>query len=293
MPEVTILRQGQLMQKLFQILVKNPDGLRAQDALNELRSSLPLTPYEQGAYESGGVRFDKIVRFATIDYVKAGWMVKDHALWYITDLGREALAKYKNPEDFHRAAFKLYKAWKANRPEISTDIEAEPSDKAATITYEQAEEQARGEIEEYFRVMNPYDLQKLVAALLRAMGYHVSWIAPAGKDGGVDILAWNDPLGTRPPRIKVQVKREQTATSVTDLRSFMSLLGDDDVGIFVNIGGFTRDAQDTARMQESRQVTLIDLDRLLELWIEYSEKLDQEAHDRLPLKPIYFLAPDN
>src|SRR5581483_1369220 len=35
----------------------------------------------------------------------------------------------------------------------------------------------------------------LVAALLRAMGYHVSWVAPPGPDRGVDIIARTDPLG--------------------------------------------------------------------------------------------------
>ena len=52
--------------------------------------------------------------------------------------------------------------------------------------------------------MDAYDFQKLVADLLKAIGYHVSWIAPPGKDGGVDILAYTDALGTQGPRIKVQ-----------------------------------------------------------------------------------------
>ena len=140
--------------------------------------------------------------------------------------------------------------------------------------------------------MNPYDFQKLVASLLKAMGYHITWISPPGKDAGVDVLAWNDPLGTKPPRIKVQVKREQNAVNVSVLRSFMALLGDNDVGIFVCTGGFTKDAQEEARTQQSRQVTLVDLERLFELWVEHMEKLDQEARDLFPLKPIYFLSPE-
>ena len=55
--------------------------------------------------------------------------------------------------------------------------------------------------------INPYDFQELVADLLRGMGYFVSWVSPVGKDGGVDIIAHPDPLGTQPPRLKVQVKR--------------------------------------------------------------------------------------
>lgn len=52
-----------------------------------------------------------------------------------------------------------------------------------------------------------------------------------------------------------------------------------------------RDAADEARTQEKRRVTLIDLDQLFELWVQYYEKLSDEARQRLPLKPIHFLAP--
>jgi restriction system protein len=139
--------------------------------------------------------------------------------------------------------------------------------------------------------MNPYDLQKLVGSLLKAMRYHVAWIAPPGKDGGVDILAYSDPLGTRPPRIKVQVKRQKDKVDVDGLRSFMALLGDDDVGIFVCTGGFTKNAADEARTQEKRKVTLLDDERLFDLWIEHYRELDDVARRRLPLRPIWFLAP--
>ena len=107
-----------------------------------------------------------------------------------------------------------------------------------------------GEIEHYVQSMNPYDLQKLVAALLRAMGYHVSWIAPPGPDKGIDILAHNDPLGTSTPRIKVQVKRRADTISLDGLRSFMAMLGEQDVGIFVSTGGFTSDAESQARTKK-------------------------------------------
>jgi predicted Mrr-cat superfamily restriction endonuclease len=33
------------------------------------------------------------------------------------------------------------------------------------------------------------------------------YVAPPGPDGGIDLIAHTDPLGTTGPRIKVQVKR--------------------------------------------------------------------------------------
>lgn len=292
MAEVTLQRTGEFLRKLTEILLAHPDGMRAQDAMDALQKSVQLTDYEKGSYPSGGLRFEKIVRFATIDLVKAGWLVKEKGRWIVTEAGRRAYQEHKSPEQFYRSAQKLYREWRRGQPEHGPKSDEVEVEKRAVITFEQAEEQAWNEIETYFQRMPPYDFQKLVAALLKAMGYHVSWIAPAGKDGGVDILAWNDPLGTRPPRIKVQAKREQNPIRVSVLRSFLALLGDNDVGIFVSTGGFTRDTEDEARAQQSRQVTLIDLQRLYALWIEHLGKLDEEARDLFPLKPIYFLAPE-
>lgn len=48
-----------------------------------------------------------------------------------------------------------------------------------------------------------------------------------------------------------------------------------------------------ARNQESRPVTLIDLHRLVDLWIEYYDRLGEVARRRLPLRPIHFLAPED
>lgn len=293
MPEITIQRTGELLKKLFEILLNNPEGMCAKDALNALRGSVQLTEYEMGEYTSGGgTRFEVIVRFATIDLVKAGWMIKERGRWKITEEGKRAFNQFKSPEQFYREARRLYWEWRRTQAERSTRIEQEVEEKRAAITFEEAEEQAWGEIEKYLREMPPYDFQKMVAGLLKAMGYHVSWVAPPGRDGGLDILAWNDPLGTKPPRIKVQVKRELGAINVTVLRSFLALLGENDVGIFVSTGGFTKDAEEEARTQQSRQVTLINLERLFELWIEHIENLDEETRDLFPLKPIYFLSPE-
>lgn len=292
MAEVTIQRTGELLRVLFSILITNPDGVKAKDALEEVKRRIELTEYEKGEYASGSQRVDKIIRFATIDTVKAGWLIKEKGIWSLTSEGIRAYEEIKNPEHFYRKAQKLYREWRkaTNKPAKAIDEDIE--DESPRITFEVAEEQAWNEIETYLKSMPPYDFQNLVAYLLEAMDYHVSWIAPPGKDGGIDIIAWNDPLGTKPPRIKVQVKREQNSINVSTLRSFMALLGDDDVGLFVSTGGFTRDAEEEARTQQNRQVTLISLQKLYELWIVHFKKLKEEAKDLFPLKPIYFLSPN-
>jgi predicted Mrr-cat superfamily restriction endonuclease len=58
------------------------------------------------------------------------------------------------------------------------------------------------ELDEWAKSKNAYEFQDLAAALLRGMGYYTPFVAPTGKDGGVDIIAYRDPLGTVSPRIK-------------------------------------------------------------------------------------------
>lgn len=292
MAEITIRRTGELLKVLFEILMKNPEGVKAKDAIAAVKERIELTEYEKGEYSSGGQRVDKIIRFSTIDCVKAGWLIKEKGIWTLTDEGISAYQTHINPEGFYRRAQILYREWKKATKKSLKSIDEGIEEESPAITFEEAEEQAWNEIETYLRSMPPYEFQNLVAALLKAMDYHVSWIAPPGRDGGLDIIAWNDPLGTKPPKIKVQVKREQTSTNVAVLRSFMALLGDDDVGLFVSAGGFTRDAEDEARTQQNRQVTLINLQKFYQLWIDHLGKLDEEAKALFPLKPIYFLAPE-
>jgi restriction system protein len=139
--------------------------------------------------------------------------------------------------------------------------------------------------------MPPYDFQNLVAGLLRGMGYHVAWVAPPGPDRGIDIIAHTDPLGIHGPRIKVQVKRTVDAIPVGEIRSFMSVLSDGDVGLFVATGGFTREAENEARHQERRRVMLVDLTRLFDLWVAHYAKVPESERGLLPLKAVWFLAP--
>lgn len=193
-----------------------------------------------------------------------------------------------------------YRAWARARPKATTvteDRRVETVDDASddlgtlgSVTVEEAQETAFAEITDRLATMSPYDLQKLVAGLLRGMEYHVAWVSPPGKDRGLDILAFRDPLGTEDPRIKVQVKREQSKTDVKGLRAFMSLLNLGDVGVFVTLGGFTRDAEAEARNSETRRITLIDQSDLLDLWVEHYDRIPPDDRLLLPLKAVYYLA---
>jgi restriction system protein len=296
--ELTTRRLGELVRCAFAVLYEQPDGLPARQVIKAVEGRVTPTVFELSTYPKQPTvrRFDKIVRFATITAVKAGWLIKSKGQWSLTDDGRAAYSDFPDPEAFQREAVRLYRAWKDQQPPPtdSNDVETDDAiaDNDASGTFEEAEELAWLEIRAYLADMPPYDFQDLVAALLRGMGYHVLWVAPPGPDRGIDMIAHTDPLGATSPRIKVQVKRQPgTKISVDGVRSFIAVLGDQDLGIYVSAGGFTKDAEREARSQEKRRLTLVDLDRLVELWIEYFAQLDVSDRQRLPLKPIYFLAP--
>jgi len=63
------------------------------------------------------------------------------------------------------------------------------------------------------------------------------------------------------------------------------------VGIFVSTGGFTSEAESEARTQERRKVTLLDLEKLFDLWVQHYDKIAEVDKRLLPLKPVYYLAP--
>lgn len=292
MAEVTIRRAGEMVRGLFELLAKEPEGLPAKDALARLAVAVPPTKFEAADYPKrpGVRRYERLVRFHTINAVKAGWMTKTDGTWELTDVGRAALKKWKDPEQFYREAIKLYRAWYDAQAASGTVVAgaAEAIEEAGT-SVEEATEQAWEEVKAYLLAMPPYDFQKLVAALLRGMGYHVAWEAPPGADAGIDILAYTDPLGASGPRIKVQVKRLGSKVDVDGVRSFMAVIGDDDVGIYVAASGFTSNAEAEARREAKRKVTLIDLPALYRLWVEHQKSVSETSRLLLPLTPVHYL----
>jgi restriction system protein len=278
---------------VFIVLARHPDGLKARDVFPEIEKEVGMTEFEAANYPGSDVRrFEKTVRFVTINAVKAGWMVKEAGVWTPTDAGLQAFEATTDPKQFLLEAQKLYRAWESAQPqqEPNDDSEVDEELSGTSVTLERAEEASWDEVRDVLQGMDPYDFQDLVAGLLRGMGYFVEWVAPRGKDKGIDIVALADPIGTGGPRIKVQVKREQGKTSATTLRAFYSVLHEGDIGVFVTLGGFTTDAEAEART-ETRRIRLIDATDFFRLWVRHYEDIPEEDRRRLPIRLVPFLAP--
>lgn len=284
-------RIGQMLQVTLAELKSMGGEARLKDLFSRIEPKLNLNEYEKEVYKkSGYVRWQSIIHFYSIDCIKAGFLQKAGGHWIITPQGIEALKM--SPAEFIRTAQQKYRDWKSTKPSSPVEItEQEETERVVRQTaYDQAVAQAQSEIEDFINEMSWYDFQNLVAELLIAMGYHVAHIAPPGPDGGVDIIAYKDPLGTTVPRIKVQVKHRSEKVKVQEVRELHGLLKDEDIGIFVSSGGFTKDAIEEARKM-AKHIDTMDLSRLIGFWQKYYDSVRESKKSLLPLTRLYFLAP--
>ena len=234
------------------ILKKNGGSMPIRILMQEVEKNIELSAWEKSILENtGNIRWQSIMHFTSVDYVRAGFLIKKKGNWTITPEGEEALKL--GAEKLRDEAWQRYKAWyrgKENqtdeKPVAQPEEENDPV-KETMIELETLEERAANGIREYLKSKNPYEFQDLVASLLKAMGYYIQSVAPRGKDGGIDIVAYTDPLGAKTPRIKVQVKHKpDTATGAADVRALLGILKAGDIALFVTSGTYSTDAKHAA-----------------------------------------------
>jgi restriction system protein len=279
----------------MQILKDAGGRLPGREVIQKIAERIKLTDWEKERYEKTGyVRWESILHFYTIDCIKAGFIYKQKGIWILTEEGEQALKL--GEVKLHELASTKYREWasvnKKDKPGMEPDSESilVEGEQAQKANLTQLEEQATEGIKNFINEKNPYEFQDLVAALLRAMGYHTPFIAPKGKDGGIDIFAFNDPLGATMPRIKVQVKhRPDSRIDQDEIKKLVANINKDgDVGIFVTSGHFTSSAESFSRSAHVH-IDLIDIDQFIDFWGQFYNKLGDEEKNLLPLQPIYFL----
>ena len=266
-------------------------SMPAKELYPFVNENVELTDWEkEPAGKMQYIRWTNSFQFYSIDYQKAGFIVKKSGNWYLTPEGEAALKK--TPEEVMNIANDAYHAWKKAR-DIEDNPDEEPTDNTAesdnSMKLEQLESDAREGIKAFIASKDPYEFQDMVAALLRAMEYHTPFIAPKGKDGGIDIIAYLDPLGAKTPRIKVQVKHKpETAIGASEVRALSGVLKAGDIALFVTSGTYSADARNAASGSD-KFIRLIDGNDFIEMWQEYYDKMSDDDKNMLPLKRISFL----
>lgn len=149
--------------------------------------------------------------------------------------------------------------------------------------------QAHELIKDKILLLDDVELEELVAAVLRAMGFKTK-VSERGPDRGIDIIASHDGLGFIEPRIKVEVKhRSKVQIGAPLVRSFIANLRQGDKGLYVSTGGFTKEAKYEAE-RSPHTVTLVNLDELSELIVSHYESFDNEGKILINLVKVYWPA---
>lgn len=169
-------------------------------------------------------------------------------------------------------------ALKIPDPEIALADEIDP--------YDGIENQALERIKDRIRALEWDDMQELVAALLRALGYRTI-VSPAGADRGKDIIASRDGFGFERPRIVVEVKHRKETMGSQEIRSFLGGRHTDDRGLYVSTGGFSKEAHYEAE-RASTVTHLMSLDGLARALVDQYENLDSVGRRLLPLAKLYW-----
>ena len=187
-------------------------------------------------------------------------------------------------------------------PEVLADLEAGLKGKASALALPAATEPAEDledlRAAEFERAheflkdrivqLSPDDMEQLVAAVLRALGYKAR-VTPKGPDRGRDVEASPDGLGLQSPRVVAEVKHRRDPMGAPEIRSFLGGLREGDRGLFVSTGGFTREAKYEAN-RAPIPIRLVDLEDLAKLVEDNYEAFDREGHALLPLRRIYWPA---
>lgn len=164
----------------------------------------------------------------------------------------------------------------------------EPAEEEEGVSKEDVVNQSKELIKDLITALDAEEMEELVAAILRAMGFRAR-VSPKGPDRGVDVIASPDGLGLQEPRIKAEVKHRSGSMGSQAIRSFIGALRPGDRGIYVSSGGFSREARYEAE-RANIPVSLVDIDELASLVVDYYEDFDLDGKALIPLVRIYWPA---
>ena len=288
---------SKLVFETLKILKENDGEMPSSLLMESLSKKVPLDDWAKGTLEkTGNIRWQSILHFYSIDLIKAGYLLKKKGVWYLTADGEKALEK--GERDLFETARSLYRLWKEKNQKqediypANNDIREEQIEEATqdiSSLLEDAESKAKESFRRFIlKEFDPYTFQELCAALFRGMGYYTPFVAPKGKDGGKDIIAYKDPIGSTTPRIKIQVKyRQDTKASSQEIRALKGILNANDIGVFISVAGFASDTE--KELNTNQHIELINLDHFIELWQEFYDKMKDEDKALMPIRPVYFV----
>jgi restriction system protein len=207
-----------------------------------------------------------------LNLVERGLIHRSGILYEITDAGQQRLQKY--------AALILGRAITTRQTELKQ--------LAQSISQE-----ARAKLAEYLSQMDPYRFESLIGLLLQDMGYTNVEVTSPSNDKGVDVVA-DIELGISSVREVVQVKRHSGSINRTVLDQLRGSLHRFKAmrGTIITSGTFSNGAKTAAMEQGAAPITLIDGEKLVNLFLQYEIGISKKAvefyefDDRKLVEPV-------
>lgn len=109
-------RTAEVAHKAFELILSEPNGLSGPTLLHRMEKCLPSAFVSLTTDERGNMKPDiaDMVRTGSIAPLRAGWLTADEDEWRVTEEGRAAYHRFRNPEEFLLAAGRFSnQAWLA------------------------------------------------------------------------------------------------------------------------------------------------------------------------------------
>ena len=260
--------QSELYRPILEIATDsvNEDTLSHKQFGRSLIARLGLNEFdiEKERLPSGGSRFDKNMRFS-VNYLKnAGLLAaRRRGEYVITTEGREFLRTLEGEittklllELKSQSLMQRGDSVDANQsPQESIVIEIMsesnddvlPDDKIAE-GLQQLSESLVDEMRETLEHVDPYRFEKIVVDLLVNMGYGEGEVTQRTRDGGIDGIINQDPLGLE--KIYIQAKRQKNNVGEPEIHNFSGSLDTRGAskGVFITTSDFNSMATQAAKI---------------------------------------------
>ena len=158
------------------------------------------------------------------------------------------------------------------------DSDANP-DELIAVGMQQIEEALIDEMQEVLSKVNPYRFEHMVVDLLETMEYGTGSATQKTRDGGIDGIINQDPLGLE--KVYIQAKRWQNQVGEPEIRNFSGSIEarGANKGVFITTSTFSSAAERAARDISAglKFIRLIDGQELARLMIQYDVGLVPET----------------
>ena len=107
------------MRAAMLILKDNGGSMPSRQLMDAVEKAVHFSDWEKEITSKGGIRWQNVYHFTSVDYVKAGYLLKKNGSWYITPEGETVLSK--TSEEVQTIANEAYRKWRNENKPLSHD----------------------------------------------------------------------------------------------------------------------------------------------------------------------------